>query len=209
MNKQVKPYFNQFIGVYENLFDVNWCNSLVDLFEEYRQNNNTHKRKGEVYDVSYLNDEVLDLLFVKNLKDKRAEIIKSYFDKIIYKAYDIYSRKYITVHPNQVYVHSLQIQKTLPSEGFHNWHCEFPTTLENEETLQQKMDRVTRFAVYTVYLNDIEEGGETEFLYQSLRVSPKKGTLCIFPAGYTHQHRGNPPLKGNKYILTGWFQLKT
>jgi len=55
-------------------------------------------------------------------------------------------------------------------------------------------------------LNDVKEGGETEFLYQSVRVSPKKGTLVIWPAAFTHVHRGNPPLSGTKYIMTSWLE---
>ena len=64
-----------------------------------------------------------------------------------------------------------------------------------------------RSGAYILYLNDVPEGGETEFLYQRLRVSPKEGTLVIFPASYTHTHRGNPPLRGSKYIMTGWIEF--
>lgn len=64
-----------------------------------------------------------------------------------------------------------------------------------------------RMVTALAYLNDVEEGGETEFLYQSLRIKPKKGMGVIWPGGYTHLHRGNPPLKGVKYILTGWYSL--
>ena len=58
-----------------------------------------------------------------------------------------------------------------------------------------------------VYLNDVEEGGETEFLYQSRRIKPKQGTMVICPASFTHTHRGNPPLKGNKYMINGWIEF--
>ena len=58
-----------------------------------------------------------------------------------------------------------------------------------------------------IYLNDVKEGGETEFLYQLKRIKPKKGTICIFPAGYTHVHRGNTPFSGEKYIMTGWLEV--
>ena len=58
---------------------------------------------------------------------------------------------------------------------------------------------------WMVYLNDVPEGGETEFLYQKLKVKPKKGTVLIWPGGYTHLHRGNPPMS-DKYIATGWYQ---
>ena len=59
-------------------------------------------------------------------------------------------------------------------------------------------------------MNDIDEdgAGETEFLYQKLRVPPKENTCIIWPAGFTHPHRGNV-VYGNKskYIITGWFHL--
>jgi hypothetical protein len=58
-----------------------------------------------------------------------------------------------------------------------------------------------------IYLNDVEEGGETEFLYQKRRVQAKQGRLVMWPAAYTHTHRGNPPLSGDKYALTGWLEF--
>ncbi len=88
-----------------------------------------------------------------------------------------------------------KIQKTKPSEGYHIWHC------ENANPLNK-----TRCISFILYLNDIEQGGETEFLYLSKRVQPKAGRLLIFPAGFTHCHRGNPPLSGDKYIATGWME---
>ena len=60
---------------------------------------------------------------------------------------------------------------------------------------------------FILYLNDVDEGGETEFLYQSRRVKAKAGTVVLWPAAYTHVHRGNPPLSGSKYILTGWLEF--
>ena len=53
----------------------------------------------------------------------------------------------------------------------------------------------------------MKEGGETEFLYQGIRVPPVQGTVLLFPAGWTHPHRGNPPLKENKYFMTTWLSF--
>jgi hypothetical protein len=55
-------------------------------------------------------------------------------------------------------------------------------------------------------LNDNFEAGETEFLYQQYRYKPKMGDVIIFPAAFTHTHRGNPPIGGTKYIITGWLE---
>ena len=54
-----------------------------------------------------------------------------------------------------------------------------------------------------MYFNDINDSGETEFLYQKKRIKPKAGRVLIFPGSFTHLHRGNPPYKP-KYIATGW-----
>jgi hypothetical protein len=55
-----------------------------------------------------------------------------------------------------------------------------------------------------VYLNDVPEAGETEFYYQQRKIQPRAGTLLIAPAGFTHTHRGNMPVGGDKYIATSW-----
>jgi hypothetical protein len=91
----------------------------------------------------------------------------------------------------------LKIQKTLPTEGYHVWHIEHGNTFEMQ----------ARAFVFSIYLNDVKEGGETEFLHFSQRVKPKKGRIVIWPAGFPYLHRGNPPLSGKKYILTSWMKL--
>ena len=68
-------------------------------------------------------------------------------------------------------------------------------------------DSMERILAWMFYLNDIELGGETEFLHQRLRIKPEKGKCVLFPASFTHCHRGNPPLAATKYIVTGWFKL--
>lgn len=52
-----------------------------------------------------------------------------------------------------------------------------------------------------LYLNDVEEGGETEFAYFNYKVTPKAGRLAIFPANYIWMHRALPPVKGTKYAI--------
>lgn len=88
-----------------------------------------------------------------------------------------------------------KLQKTRPSEGFHVWHAE-------STCLMYKCRAIS----YILYLNDVSEGGETEFIHLSERVTPKAGRMLIFPAGWTHTHRGNPPLVEDKYIATGWME---
>lgn len=93
---------------------------------------------------------------------------------------------------------SINIQKYQRNKGgYPHWHSEqFPQSGHNEA--------LHRVVFYMFYLNDVEEGGETEFYYQRRKISPKKGTMVIAPAGFTHSHRGNMPISNDKYIATSW-----
>ena len=77
--------------------------------------------------------------------------------------------------------------------GFHAWHFETGGIVNTHRTF-----------VVQLYVNDDFEGGETEFLYQNRREEAVAGDVLIFPAGYTHTHRGNPPIGGHKYLITSW-----
>lgn len=81
--------------------------------------------------------------------------------------------------------------------GYPYWHCELYPRDPGAETLH-------RHVLWTIYLNDDFQAGETEFLYQSRRIRPRTGSLLVAPAAFTHTHRGNRPEGGDKYIATSW-----
>lgn len=53
------------------------------------------------------------------------------------------------------------------------------------------------------YLNDVKDGGETEF-YNGYKITPEKGKLVLFPSEWFFSHKGNIPKSNDKYIITGW-----
>ena len=81
--------------------------------------------------------------------------------------------------------------------GYHYWHSEIYPQLPHNKPLH-------RVLAFLYYLNDVEEGGETEFFYQGIKTKPKKGSLVIFPAGFTHTHKGHVPFSDDKYVVTSW-----
>jgi len=81
--------------------------------------------------------------------------------------------------------------------GYPYWHCELYPRDASAETLH-------RHLLWTLYLNDEFEEGETEFLFQQLKVKPRTGSLLIAPTAFTHTHRGNRPHNGDKFIATSW-----
>ena len=77
------------------------------------------------------------------------------------------------------------------------WHSEiYPQPGHN--------DALHRVLLFLIYLNDVEEGGETDFYYQNKSIKPKAGSMVIAPCGFTHTHRGNIPVSSDKYVLTSW-----
>ncbi|MEW6705214.1 MAG: 2OG-Fe(II) oxygenase [Pseudomonadota bacterium] len=92
----------------------------------------------------------------------------------------------------------INLQKYLAgSGGYHHWHSEIYPQDAGCESLH-------RVLLFQYYLNDVAEGGETEFFYQQRRVAPKAGRLVIAPAGFTHTHKGHVPRSGDKLVATSW-----
>jgi hypothetical protein len=55
-----------------------------------------------------------------------------------------------------------------------------------------------------IYLNSVEEGGETCFHRQSLRIKPVAGDALFFPTFWTHAHCGEVPRSEDKYIISSF-----
>ncbi len=85
------------------------------------------------------------------------------------------------------------IQRTSPGEYYH-WHIDGGS----HEFSQRQL-------VAIWYLNDVQgPGGETEFLFQDVKIQPEQGKLLLFPPFWTHEHRGAELQAGVKYIATTW-----
>lgn len=86
------------------------------------------------------------------------------------------------------------INKYVKNEGLYNWHTDNDIAKSNFET--RKISCI-------IYLNDIEDGGETDFGF--MKIKPVCGKILFFPALWTFLHRGCMPLSDDKYIITTWF----
>tara|TARA_Y100000114_G_scaffold51655_1_gene47113 strand:- start:891 stop:1490 length:600 start_codon:yes stop_codon:yes gene_type:complete len=189
---------NNFIAVYDNYITKEECDKAITLFENQDKFNNTVNRlKNEKASVLQKQDQQF-FASGKNL-DVWWENLKPMM--INYNlAWDHYVQNVGAqdAYGNSFHFTCLKIQKTLPTEGYHVWHVEHGRGFDMEP----------RAFVFSIYLNDVEEGGETEFLHFSKRVKPKTGRIVIWPAAFPYLHRGNPPLSGQKYILTSWMLLR-
>ena len=167
----MKQNYKDFIGIYENALDKKTCLELIDYFDKSSEKgtrNSLENVKGFQTDIQDSFTELYDPRLVKIVKNKLFDCIENY------------RKKYRHFAPC-VTIKDVKLQKTLPTEGYHVFHHENLGFFSEEYPLIWLM----RKAVWTLYLNDVEEGGETEFLYQSLRIKPKQGTICIFPGEFT------------------------
>ena len=168
-----------FIGVFPDAVEPDFCDYLcqyVDQASQVAPRNFTHVKDKQICLDAFSPGEAKGLM--------------EYVNGCLF--YYINEVSYLT---NFSYISALVLlQKTEPTQGYHMFHGENINWNVSDRTL-----------AWMVYLNDVEEGGETEWLYQQRKIKPEKGTVVIWPGSFTHLHRGNPPMS-EKYIATGWYQ---
>lgn len=190
-----------FIRVYKNAYSPEYCNQVIDFFERARaagfggtraevERIPKHIKDDATIGLPYIN---IDLQF-----NQTSGLLDGFLTPFMQQFYNRYVADFSILENNQKQsVYAIRIQKTNPGGGYHIWHSD-----------NHGRQYCTRLTVFSLYLNTVEEGGETEFLYQGIRIKPEQGTLIIWPSGFTHTHRGNPPLSGTKYIVTGWVEAE-
>ncbi len=109
--------------------------------------------------------------------------------------------------------------KKFPYCNFYDpWHCVEPITVQyykpgagyhgiHTERTSKHAPMSTRHIVFMTYLNDVTDGGETEFIHQGIKIKPQKGLTLIWPPDWTYTHRGIVSHTQEKYIVTGWFNF--
>ena len=112
---------------------------------------------------------------------------------------DTYKQRYKYVDHVNYYavVENMSVQHYKPGEGYYKWH------MENTGYSHT----VNRHLVFMTYLNNIENAGTEFYYFPDLNIQAKKGLTLIWPAGWTHTHRGVINNIDEKYIITGWFSF--
>tara|TARA_Y100000593_G_C4214736_1_gene288655 strand:- start:154 stop:840 length:687 start_codon:yes stop_codon:yes gene_type:complete len=214
------------IEIYNNAISKETCEYFMKFFDKQQELGNTHKGvvgsgyKPESKDCDDLNilhpgQAVNDEHFDKYFNTKTHLSYVNEYEKTVEKYFWRYIKKYLinggvythwqkleqinhdfiernpTLHGNQPLMHVY----TPPGMGYHVFHADYAP-------FQEKLSR--RMLVAMLYCNDVEEGGETEFWFQNIKIKPKQGTLVVWPAYFTHIHKGHPPISNKKYIVNKW-----
>ena len=202
-----KGKFDDFIGVWENFVPSSLCNDLITFFQTWQQqalitNSQrdmplTNPYEGDPNAMrgnSQFEKRTLGRNDLGCMIDSLNGVLSAQVNQYLQSTLNHYCLSYDSLGSVPLTSWHVKMQMTPEGGGYHVFHHEDGSYNESQRT-----------AVWMIYLNEDFEGGETEFFYQKRRIKPTTGTVVIWPAGYTHTHRGNLVLKGTKYIVTGWF----
>jgi len=191
--------YKDFIAVYRDVYPEGYCQHLIKEFDRLVESGaGTNRQRGEGALKHRKNDMQLGLNFgVHTAADFNGTPATRMFFDGLQRCYDAYTEQYSLLKDGKITGTAMKMQRTDPGGGYHVWHGE-----------QGNGEHADRVLVYMLYLNTLtqEEAGETEFLYQQRRLQPTENTMVLWPATFTHAHRGNTVFgERSKYIVTGWF----
>jgi hypothetical protein len=219
----------QFVKTYENALDSNFCHSCIKKFNNSKNQHQGKTGNGvdlvkknsiDITVTNFADEWQSEMMIIQNAVLKglisyvrefpfllAGSISLMYTDQsgqlqtLGYKDVEQMDDATLTNYISAVYrLGSVNMQKYLENKGgYFHWHSEhYPHPTDPHQ------DSLHRTLLWMVYLNDVEEGGETEFYFQNIKSKPKQGTLVLAPADFTHTHRGNKPVSSDKYIFTSW-----
>ncbi len=219
-----------FIEIYDNALSAELCQQLIQVFD--RSPHLKPGRTGGGIDPTkkistdlYLNDHAEYQALLQQIVAVTAKHAAEYFRKyhfaliapvaltvqdpktgapvaLTHENYPLYGEHKAEDFMKVLYrLGPIQAQKYQAGVGNYNyWHCEVYPQAPHNEALHRTL-------LFMFYLNDVAEGGQTEFYYQNKAISPRTGRMVIAPAYFTHTHRGCVPVSNDKYILTSWILL--
>lgn len=184
--KEVQP--NSFVFEKNHALDPQFCASVIERFEQNTQD----QYQGRIgQQISEDTDIKRSTDLVVSGKSHWQDV-----DRALFKSLGVAIREFrqqFTYFNGPFKDMGYGLQRTAPGEFYH-WHIDGGS----HEFSQRQL-------VAIWYLNDVEgPGGETEFLYQQLKIKPEAGKLVLFPPFWTHEHRGSTLQQGLKYIATTW-----
>jgi len=177
------------------LNDTTICDNIITFFEKNKklQHQGT---TGIGVNIKY--KKTTDITINPNtLKEPNYELFQNYFEKL-QECYLDYKDQwpFLKNFLNKVNIGSFNVQKYLPGDHFSNLHSE-----------RTQLAALHRVFAFMTYLNDVDDGGTTDFEFYKLKVKPEKGKTLIWPAEWTHAHTGSVLKSGSKYIITGWLHF--
>lgn len=184
-----------YVKVYDDVLTDGMCNELISNFENFNKQTSPFftYRKSE-WNEDYRQFHEFDIVRVQQFSHMLDPLYKT-----AQNMFTRYNKECGRFFPEKTGFEDLRI-KRYDANGMDQfgWH----TDVGNYASAR-------RFLVMFFYLNDVEEGGETDFQFSGdyskepvFTVKPKRGRMVIFPPMWMFPHRGRTPISGSKYIIS-------
>lgn len=194
-------FFYKLVFINPDSLSNELCSEIIELFET----DNDFKYQGTSmvgYNPNVKNTTDLNITTTASV-DKRWEKIHNVLLKELRHNINLYienfqqqvnSPGYRLFKGENLGITNMQVQHYKKNIGMFKYHDDSQIIWE---------EKTRRVLVFIWYLNDVIEGGETEFCGTYI-IKPQPGKLIIFPAEWTFPHRGLIPKSNDKFIITGW-----
>ncbi len=107
----------------------------------------------------------------------------------------------------------VQGQRYMPGQEFRP-HCDWFWTLADYWPRERKRGGQRSWTAMA-YLNDVDEGGATEFTDLGISIAPRQGALLVWNNAATDgscnwhtMHAAKPVERGVKYVITKWYRAR-
>ena len=199
MQRKILPNHNDhpnFIGAWM-IEPLSICDEIITYFEK----NKGQQIKGvSGQGVNLETKNSIDItISPKELKQAGNEVFKSYFESL-FDCYQDYVAQwpFLKTFREELHIGRFNLQRYQSGQHFQKIHTE-----------RSSLGSLHRLFAWMTYLNDVDsdDGGTTVFTHYDLEIQPKKGLTLIWPAEWTHAHKGNVLRKNSKYIMTGWMHF--
>ena len=177
--------------------DISLCDDLIDYFESHR---GKQKRGVSVTGLDLDNKNCVDISILPNqINSPGNEVFSKYFHALFACHKDYLAQwPFLAPFAKNLEIGAFNLQRYQSGQHFQKIHTE-----------RASLNTLHRVLAWMTYLNDVEvdEGGSTYFSHYDLEVQPRKGLTLIWPAEWTHAHKGNLINTGSKHIITGWMNF--
>ena len=180
-----------FIGSWE--MEASICDQIISYYDKHKDKHKQGQTGRGNINLETKNRKDISIS-PQELNLQGNEIFNEYF-ATLFEFYKDYNKQwpFLASIASSLEIGRFNIGKYIAGQHFQKLHTE-----------RAGLGSLHRLLAFMTYLNDVEDGGSTYFSHYDLDIKPQKGLTIIWPAEWTHAHKGNIINIGSKYIITGW-----
>ena len=184
---------DNYIQIYDDVIDKDSCNTLIGKFETHEEQHETVYQEDGDEKIAF---KQLQLIKFKEWESIQQGLLELFQDYIV--RYKIDCNIKTKQWPDEYGYEAIRMKRYLNNDSD---RFDPHVDVLNHDTSR-------RFLAFFIYINDVDEGGETKFLnfqkpgtFIPFTVTPKRGRLLMFPPMWPWYHAGLKPESGNKYLI--------